>query len=80
MPANPAKAVEYFQRAAQEGDAEGMYRLALCYAEGRAVEADPARALRLCQEALDSDDLEDEEDAALRQQLEGLLQRLRAQG
>ena len=77
MTADLAKALSYYRQAADREDAEGMYRLALCYLEGKAVEADPAAARELCSRALESQDLENEGDACLREALEGLMERLK---
>ena len=76
MPSNLSKAVQYYQEAADKQDAEGMYRLALCYAEGKAVPADRKEALRLCRRALNSADLEEQEDQDLRSSLNRLISRL----
>lgn len=43
---NPGRAVEFFEQAAQKGNAEAMYFLGLLYAEGKGVAADPAKAMQ----------------------------------
>ena len=53
-----------------------MYRLALCYAEGKAVTADRKEAIRLCRSAMASEDLEIQNDQKLREDLQNLLERL----
>ncbi|HEX2833964.1 MAG TPA: hypothetical protein VHW00_13215 [Thermoanaerobaculia bacterium] len=41
---NPGRAAEFFEQAAQKGNAEGMYWLGLLYEEGKGVTGDPAKA------------------------------------
>ena len=78
MPPNQAKALEYYRRSADGADAEGMYYLALCYAEGKAVEPDRKEALRICRDALACKDLEEQDNPGLREKLEALAARLKA--
>ena len=70
------KALSYYRKAVERRDAEGMYQLALCYLEGKAVAADPEAARELCRQALDSEDLRDQEDTALERKLQALMARL----
>lgn len=41
---NLTQAVVWYQRAAEQGDAEAMRHLARCYENGEGVEKDPAQA------------------------------------
>lgn len=47
----PAKAVEFYRKAATEGNAAAMNSLGVCYGSGRGVEKDPAQALQWYKEA-----------------------------
>lgn len=73
---NRRKAVEWYEKAAEQGDAEGMYRLALCYLDGKAVEADRQTAMDLCRRALESEELHGGTDTALQEKLHALMERL----
>ena len=55
-----------------------MYYLALCYADGKAVEPDRKEALRICRDALACKDLEEQDNPGLREKLEALAARLKA--
>ncbi|KAL6047354.1 Sel1 domain protein repeat-containing protein [Balamuthia mandrillaris] len=48
---DPAKAVEYWQRAAELGNAKAQNRLAICYKNGEGVEKDYFRAIPLYEKA-----------------------------
>ena len=76
MPSNLSKALEYYQASADKKDAKGTYHLALCYADGKAVEADRKKALRLCRSAMARQEPEDREDSVFQTKLQALLERL----
>ena len=71
-------AVACYQKAAKLEDAEAMYRLALCYVGGKSVIPDKEEALRLCQKALESQDLALEGDDELRAKLKTLAEQLKS--
>lgn len=49
------KAVEYYKKSADNGDANGMYRLALCYGEGKGIEQSNLQCLRYLYEAAEKE-------------------------
>ena len=56
-----AQALEWYQKAADAGNAEAMNRLGDCYFHGRGVEADYAQAMEWYQKAADAGNAEAEE-------------------
>ena len=54
---DPAKAVGWFRKAADQGHAEAQYELGKCYAEGVGVDQDPAEAIAWYREAADRGDM-----------------------
>ena len=50
---NESLAVEWYTKAAEQGDAEAMYDLALCYLQGTGVEADKNKVLTWMQKSAD---------------------------
>src|SRR3990167_5301828 len=50
---NLEKSVDWYQKAADLGDADGMYHLALCYDDGKGVVQNKVRAAEWYQKAAD---------------------------
>ena len=57
---DPAKAVEWFRKAADQEHAEAQYELGKCYAEGVGVDQDPAEAVAWFRKAAEQGDAEAE--------------------
>ena len=54
---NDSEAFEWYRRAAEAGDAAGIYGLGIMYAKGEGVERDPVEAGRLIRRAAEMDHL-----------------------
>ena len=52
-PHDPARAVEWYLRAAERGHADAQYNLGFCYSNGQGVEKDVTKAVELYRKAAD---------------------------